>query len=358
MATNDLEYSLDQEITNFFEKTTVSRSDCDKYAKEHLGGNAVPVPVQGVCSYTVYAGINAEFVAQFRLKSHQLRIEIANLARTIYGRLAPEVVFKGVMGQEIEGKEPLYLYTMSRIRGIGYLDFILAHIGQVPENSAQFSHWRKNLVTDVARFFALSWKTPQKVDQSYHDDLRCRYERDLGLLLVCLPDRFRPLIQESINLLPAIFSLPMVLLHKDLGVCNLIVNESCNLVGVIDWAEAEIAPFGLNFHSHQRLISKVHLKNGWIRYDDYGVLEETFWSTLSEAAGGLDNQTVGIIKAARVTGLLLSRGFTSRLGNMPEPVPIRDDESGAYNMRDLDGLLLNPATRFIELNNSTDAQSM
>ena len=151
MATNDLEYSLDQEITNFFEKTTVSRSDCDKYAKEHLGGNAVPVPVQGVCSYTVYAGINAEFVAQFRLKSHQLRIEIANLARTIYGRLAPEVVFKGVMGQEIEGKEPLYLYTMSRIRGIDYLDFILAHIGQVPENSAQFSHWRKNLVTDVAR---------------------------------------------------------------------------------------------------------------------------------------------------------------------------------------------------------------
>lgn len=56
----------------------------------------------------------------------------------------------------------------------------------------------------------------------------------------------------------------MVLLHKDFGVCNSMVNEtSCNLVGVVDWAEAEVAPFGLNLHSHQRLISKVHLKN-WL----------------------------------------------------------------------------------------------
>lgn len=61
----------------------------------------------------------------------------------------------------------------------------------------------------------------------------------------------------------------MVLLHRDFGVCNIMVNETtCNLVGVVDWAEAEVTPFGLNLHSHQRLISKVHLKTGWVRYDD------------------------------------------------------------------------------------------
>jgi hypothetical protein len=150
--------------------------------------------------------------------------------------------------------------------------------------------------------------------------------------------------------LPAILSLPMVLLHKDFCVCNIVVNEkSCNLVGVVDWAEAEIAPFGLNLHSHQRLISKVHLKNAWIRYDDYVILEEIFWSTFSKEAGGLSNENISIIKSARIVGLILSRGFTSRLANMPEPVPIRDDESGAYNMRDLDRLLINPATRFADL---------
>lgn len=114
----------------------------------------------------------------------------------------------------------------------------------------------------------------------------------------------------------------MVLLHKDFGVCNVMVNDTCNLVGVIDWAEAEIAPFGLNLHSHQWLISKIHLKHGWTRFDDYVVLEETFWNTLGEEAGGLGNETIKVIKAARITGLLLSRGFTSRLANEPGPVPI------------------------------------
>lgn len=152
MATNNLVYSVDQEITDFFEKTTVTRSVCDHYAREHLGGNVVPVPVQGVCSYTVYAGPDAEFVAQFRLKSLRLRTETINLARAVYGHFAPEVAFKGVIGEETEGKEPLYIYAMSRIRGMSYLDFILAHSSHVPENSAEFSSWRKNLVTDVARY--------------------------------------------------------------------------------------------------------------------------------------------------------------------------------------------------------------
>lgn len=206
------------------------------------------------------------------------------------------------------------------------------------------------LITRPIRFFALSWKGPQDVDQTYRDNLYYRYKKELDLLLASLPDRFHPLIQVSLSSLPTIFSLPMVLLHKDFGVCNIIVNEiSCNLVGVVDWAEAEIAPFGLNFYSHQRLISKVHLKNGWVRYDDYVVLEDIFWSTFNKEAGGLGDDTIRAIKAARIVGLLLSRGFTSRLANMPEPVPIRDDESGAYNMRDLDGLLINPATRFTDL---------
>ncbi|GES63522.1 hypothetical protein ATEIFO6365_0007020900 [Aspergillus terreus] len=343
-------YSVDQEIANFFERTTATRSACDTFAREHLGGKVVPVAVQGVCSYTVYAGPNDELVAQFRLKSLRLDMETVDLARTIYGDYAPPVAFRGEIGEDVEGKEPIYVYVMSRIRGITYLDFILAHNSQVPENSVEFSSWRKNLVIDVARFFALSWKSPQDVDHSYSDSLHHQYKRDLELLLISLPDRFRPLIQRSISSLPSIFSLPMVLLHKDFGVRNIIVNEtSCNLVGVVDWAGAEVAPFGLNLHSHQRLISKIHLKTGWVRYDDYTILEDIFWSTFNKEAGGLGNETIETIKAARIVGLLLSRGFTSRLPNAPAPVPIRDDESGAYKMRDLDGLLINPSTRFTDL---------
>lgn len=106
MATIVQGYSVDQEIAKFFEKTAATRSACDTYAREHLGGDVIPVSVQGVCSYTVYAGPNAEFVARFRLKSLRLGMETTNLARTIYGHFAPEVAFKGEIGEETEGREP------------------------------------------------------------------------------------------------------------------------------------------------------------------------------------------------------------------------------------------------------------
>ncbi|KAL9115811.1 MAG: hypothetical protein Q9227_000179 [Pyrenula ochraceoflavens] len=348
MSSSNQEYSVEQEIAEFFKKTSATRSVCDIHARELVGGNVTPVAVQGACSYSVYAGPNGSFVVQFRLKSLKLKTETTSLARDIYGSLAPQVSFKGQIGEDIREKEPLYVYVMSRVQGVSHLDFILAR--NQPENSPENFAWRKKLIADTARFFALAWKTPQHVDQAFRNDLRHRYEKELQLLLASLPQRFRPIIQNSLDSMPAILSLPMVLLHKDFGTCNIMVdNASGSLVGVIDWAEAEIGPFGLNLHSLQPLMSKFHLRNGWIRYEDYNSLEETFWNTFCEEVRGLNKETMQAIKSARIVGLLLSSGFTSRLANMPEPVPIRDDESGAYNMRDLDGLLINPATRFLEL---------
>ncbi|KAI0100324.1 hypothetical protein GGR51DRAFT_575408 [Nemania sp. FL0031] len=348
MASSNQEYSVDLEIVRFFGQTSATQSECDDLAKQLVGGNVVPVAVQGVCSYTVYAGQKQEFVVQFRLKSLALDLETVTLARKIYGSLAPEVSFHGQLGGETgaNGKEPLCVYVMTRILGISHLDFILSH--NVPENSPEWFLWRSSLLTDMARFFALSWKHPQTASPVYLDALRSKCERELKLLLGSLPARFHPIIECSLDSMPAIFSLPTVLLHRDFGSCNIIVdNESCHLTGVIDWAEAEIAPFGLNLHSLQQFTGKFHLKNGWIRYDDYNILQEMFWDVFSKEAGGLSNDIIKAIHSARVVGLLLSKGFTSRLANMPEPEPIQDNESGAYNMLHLDGLLINPATRIV-----------
>lgn len=139
----------------------------------------------------------------------------------------------------------------------------------------------------------------------------------------------------------------MVLLHRDFGTCNIIVDEtSCHLVGVVDWAEAEICPFGLNLHSLEALTGKLRLRDGWSRYEDYATLQDVFWSTFAQQVGGVDEDTVQTIKLARITGLLLSAGFTSRLANEPALVPICDDEIGRYKMLSLDGFLINLETRF------------
>ena len=121
----------------------------------------------------------------------------------------------------------------------------------------------------------------------------------------------------------------MVLLHKDFGDCNIMVeDESCHLVGVIDWAEAEIGPFGTNLHSLQDLMSKLHLKNGWIRYEDYDDLVACFWETLDNELGGLDHDTTKAIKAARVLGLLQSWALLTGLRMSPPRCPSEMTRAG------------------------------
>ncbi|KAL7810802.1 hypothetical protein V8C44DRAFT_365449 [Trichoderma aethiopicum] len=345
-------YSKDAEIASFFAKTSANRSACDTRARELAGGSVVPIEVQGVCSYSVYAGPDLEFVVQFRLKSLYLKTETSILARQIYGTLAPKVSFEGQIGDDIDGKEPLYVYLMSRIRGITHLDFVLAH--GFPENSQENFARRKSFMADVARFFVLSWKAPQEVDAAYRDRLGQTYVKELRLLLDALPARFQAIIRDCITSMDAILSLPMVLLHRDFGTCNIIVDEtSCRLVGVVDWTEAEVCPFGLNLHSLQALTGKLHLRDGWIYYEDYADLQDVFWGTFKREVGGLTQNTMQAIKLARTTGLLLSSGFTCRLANEPNPVPIVDDERGRYNMLSLDGFLINPATRFEDMEEDT-----
>ena len=75
-----------------------------------------------------------------------------NLARSIHGCFAPHIAFRGEIGEEAEGRESLCVYFMDRIRGISYLDFILANISRAPENSHEFSAWRRTLVTYIAMY--------------------------------------------------------------------------------------------------------------------------------------------------------------------------------------------------------------
>lgn len=130
--------------------------------------------------------------------------------------------------------------------------------------------------------------------------------------------------------------------------CNVMVDADNNhLVGIIDWAEAEISPFGTNLHSLQQFMSKYHLGVGWVRHGNYDTLNNNFWNILSAGIGVLEAETIQTIKSAMIVDLLLSHGFTSRLANMPKPEPIRDDESGANKLLGLDGLIIVPATKVV-----------
>ncbi|QBZ53305.1 hypothetical protein PoMZ_08981, partial [Pyricularia oryzae] len=191
------------------------------------------------------------------------------------------------------------------------------------------------------------WKSSLPADQAWRDSEEQACRRELRQLLEALPDRFHAIVKQTLESLPKIFSLPVVLIHGDFGFSNIFVDEpDCHLVGVVDWAEAAPGIFGTNLCDLWPLSGKLMLETGLILFEDHNSLQETFWGVLSSEIGGLTDEQVQNIKAARTLGLLRVKGFTSRLKNMPEPVPIGRDENGLYNMLYLDGLLLNQATRY------------
>nr|POF04138.1 hypothetical protein CFP56_21893 [Quercus suber] len=335
-----------REIASFFTKASTNRSECDLRAADLVGGDVITVPNQGAYSYTVYAGAEASTVVQCRLKSLALSLETVHLASCIYGSLVPEVHLKGQIGEDEPGKEVLLIYVMPRMKGISWLDHVIAY--DLPNDAPDICAKRLTLVTDVAHFFALSGKSPQTLEQAQSLVLQQSYENDLRRLLHALPQRFHSTIQDCLEALPSIMALPMVLAHQDFGYANIMVDPTtCHLLGVLDWAEAKVEPFGFNLWSLEHLTGHFHLRRGWEPYVDYDVLHDVFWKTLREEIGVHDDGILRTVKLAMIMNLLLVRGFTSRLANSSEPEPISDDASGAYNMLHLDGLLVNPQTKFI-----------
>ncbi|KAH8893409.1 hypothetical protein GQ53DRAFT_860534 [Thozetella sp. PMI_491] len=338
-------YSFDEAIASFFANASVERAACDAHAKELVGGTVDAIKIQGDSSYSVYAGPDLEYVVQFRRKSMPLNIETCAVATKIHGGLAPRVSFEGQIGEQDGEKEPIHVYLMPRIRGMTYLDFTLASKSDAHQESA----CRKNLMIDIARFFAQTWKQPQNVPESDRNDRKETYEKELRLLLSALPSRFHAIIQACLDSLDTIISLPWCLLHTGFGMTKVMVDEDCHLVGVVDWTHAEVSPFGLNLNWIKFLTGTLHFHDGWSRYDGHDALNEVFWATLGEETGGLSEDTLRAIRLARAMGLLLEKGFNPRGGKESEPQPIIDDDQGRYNLLSLDGFLVNPITRFEEL---------
>lgn len=115
---------------------------------------------------------------------------------------------------------------------------------------------------------------------------------------------------------------------------------------MVDWADAATATFGMNLHELLTISGELELQGGVTWFEDHKALQETFWEVLKAEVGGLSEEEVMAIKAARVLGVLRHYGFTSRLSNQPKTVPIGDDEVGRYKMLYLDALLLNPETKY------------
>lgn len=164
MAASEI-YSLDSQINKFFKKTSTTRQACDDKVTELSGGPGEPAPMQGECSYTVFAGSSKELVFQFRLKSLFLDLNIIKEARKVYGRLAPETTFHGSLGSDGGKLESLLVYRMNKVPAVSYIEAQVTSPFHV--DSPERLQLRSIIMADFARYARMRqhWVAHSKLTQ-------------------------------------------------------------------------------------------------------------------------------------------------------------------------------------------------
>lgn len=121
---------------------------------------------------------------------------------------------------------------------------------------------------------------------------------------------------------------------------NILVSPTTGrITGIIDWAEAEVLPFGLALYGLQNLLGYMG-PGGWNYYDIRDQLEQFFWNQfwdcVADGRGPLEDRKWKAVTTARHLGVLLRYGFEWENGMVERAVT--EDDAGLLTY--LDAFLL------------------
>ncbi|KAH8589993.1 hypothetical protein B0O99DRAFT_599441 [Bisporella sp. PMI_857] len=293
--------SMRASIDDFFARNGLTRQDkldCFSLVRQlYPGYSIVPAPYQGYCSLSVLVGDDK--VIQFRPHCYRLDIRVTDAARAVYGTFAPGTKYITTMSTS-----GLLVYAMDRIRGISLKEFREGTAGP----SSSFEHLAR-LCMDFATFLSKSWIR----DERSHVELgivgKSIISR-LATLCMNLPLRFRPTARRVLKNISQIQVLPWVLTHGDIVPGNLMVDSfSGHLLGLVDWAEAEYLPFGVNFYGLEEILGQM-TPSGFQYHANADVLRGLFWGQLRKGIPELQNASVlEAVELARDLGVLLWHGI-------------------------------------------------
>ena len=310
-----------------------------------------------------------DLILQLRPPRHHLRLDIARAAREVYGALAPEV---RAVGCCFPGG--LWGYEMGRVRG-GVLSLLL-HQG-----SGEGLVKRRTLVASLAHLLARSWPGGKVLIQRRRDSVlqpsssllpsseaeasrtmlsRCtgkvgaQIAPKLRQLAAALPDNWlRAKAQEALAHLQtaSLADYPAVLTHGDLIPSNILVDdETWHITGLVDWAEAEILPFGTCLYGLEHLlgtlrhISHPHDGEGrwvWVYDADAEQLRHLFYDALTSLVPELKHRREELW-LMRDIGIFLWHGFAWDEGAIDRVVDEGSDGGEVAMLRGMLGVSLDP----------------
>ncbi|EEQ30019.1 hypothetical protein McanMca71_007960 [Microsporum canis] len=284
------------QISQFFKRHVFNtREDCDRLAANILNGLVSPTPVQGATSYTV-AAAGSRKVVQFR--SSKLDMECIENARLSYRGFVPNCELYGTAGD-------IYVYVWDLVPGPAFCQvrrqFLSLGIGM-----EQRLH---QTVLDFARFFASAWNNRPAVKQP--TGILKEYREILDQLSLSLPNRLQLKLDQVRQGLPLLFrpGYPMALQHDDLLENNIHIDEvTGHITGIVDWADAIVAPFGVSLGGLETIIG-VQTASSWHFHPSHVSLRQHFWDMFYREIGDISEEDQRSIEIARLFGLFRTHGF-------------------------------------------------
>jgi serine/threonine protein kinase len=290
---------LSASIDSFFIRCGLdpqARLDCHLFAEKLFPDKPInPTPTQGYCSYTVSVD---DYIVQFRPPNYKLNLNVAFAAKIIFGTYAPSTNYNGTVSPH-----GLLVYIMKRMPGISYKELTR----QAPNLAAKV---RRRLCEDFAIFLARAWH--QRAEISLPPGIiGSSIKQRLEKLCDELPLRFRSIVKHVISQYSLIETLPTVLAHGDIVPSNILLDPTDGrLFGLVDWAEAEMLPFGICLYGLEEMLGHMTADNQFVYYADAEQARAAFWERFRMEIPLLeDEKTFEAVLIARDLGILLWHGF-------------------------------------------------
>ncbi|KAL7899596.1 hypothetical protein HDV63DRAFT_317757 [Trichoderma sp. SZMC 28014] len=285
------------QISEFFaNQTSLTQQQCDEQAELIAGTSVRPAAVQGGSSYTV---VNDKIAVQFRAEGSQLDMDFLGHVEQAYASFVPHHSSAGKLGN-------LHIYTMNNIGGVS---MYLAR-SELNQNDCRLL---QRTLEDYARFFASAWHNrPASMLLPKRETLLEDYSSQLRQLHDGLPMRFRSTLDDLITRLPDLLAedWPLVPNHIDLLENNIHVDRSTGqIMGICDWKDAEISPFGMSLGGLETMLGIWTIKEGWCYHANHKALRAHFWGAFYKSMGYTSEKQKELINLARLVEIFLAHGF-------------------------------------------------
>ena len=101
----------------------------------------------------------------------------------------------------------------------------------------------------------------------------------------------------------------MVPNHTDLLENNIHVDPNTGkLVGICDWTEVVVSPFGMSLGGLETMLGISTMKEGWCYHTDHQSLRDLFWDTFFKAVG-VEAPFNERVEVARLVGIFLGNSW-------------------------------------------------